>query len=114
VYKLLTLLLLALLVLLQVQLWAGDGGRAEVAELEQAVARQHKENRSLESRNEALEAEVVDLKEGQSAVEERARGELGMIYPGEVFYRVVEGNAVPAPQGEPAPASQTQTEPPQQ
>lgn len=99
--RLITLVLLALLVYLQVQLWTGAGGRAQVESLGQAVERQREENSRLETRNEALEAEVVDLKEGQSAVEERARAELGMIKPGEVFYRVVDGELVPEP---PAPA----------
>jgi cell division protein FtsB len=93
--RLITLVLLALLVYLQVQLWSGAGGRAPVEDLAAAVERQRAENARLETRNAALEAEVVDLKEGQSAVEERARAELGMIKPGEVFYRVVDAEAVP-------------------
>lgn len=95
--RLIILVLLALLVYLQVQLWTGAGGRAQVDGLATAVERQREENARLEARNEALEAEVVDLKEGQSAVEERARAELGMIKPGEVFYRVVDGELVPEP-----------------
>ncbi len=95
--RLIILVLLALLVYLQVQLWTGAGGRAQVDGLATAVERQRDENARLEARNEALEAEVVDLKEGQSAVEERARAELGMIKPGEVFYRVVDGDLVPEP-----------------
>jgi cell division protein FtsB len=95
--RLIILVLLALLVYLQVQLWTGAGGRAQVDGLATAVERQRDENARLEARNEALEAEVVDLKEGQSAVEERARAELGMIKPGEVFYRVVDGELGPEP-----------------
>ncbi len=97
-FRLLTLVLLALLVYLQVQLWTGEGGRAQVATLEESVKRQRSENRQLAARNHALEAEVADLKEGESAVEERARAELGMIRPGEEFYRVVDGDQVPEPQ----------------
>jgi len=97
VFRLITLVLLALLIFLQLQLWTGDGGRKQVEDLRASVDRQRVENRALEARNEALEAEVVDLKEGQSAVEERARSELGMILPGEVFYRVVDGDKVPEP-----------------
>lgn len=96
-FRLITLVLLALLVYLQVQLWTGAGGRAQVESIATAVERQRVENAQLEARNEALEAEVVDLKEGQSAVEERARAELGMIKPGEVFYRVVDGDRMPDP-----------------
>jgi cell division protein FtsB len=39
-------------------------------------------------RNSALEAEVLDLKEGMAAAEERARTELGMIQTGETFYQI--------------------------
>lgn len=88
------LLLLAVLALLlavlQVRLWTGPGGRASVAELDAQVARQARENGGLRQRNDALAAEVADLKSGEAAVEERARSELGMIKPGETFYRVVD------------------------
>ncbi|MBB5015658.1 cell division protein FtsB [Rehaibacterium terrae] len=91
--RLLALALLGLLVFLQVKLWGGHGGRHEVRRLEQAVQAQQAENEQLRRRNDALAAEVEDLKEGEDAVEERARSELGMIRPGEVFYRVVEPSA---------------------
>jgi cell division protein FtsB len=58
--------------------------------LEAQVANQERDNEGLQQRNDALAAEVKDLKEGQSAIEERARSELGMIKPGEKFYRVVD------------------------
>jgi len=54
------------------------------------VASQEAENLRLQQRNEALKAEVENLKSGEAAVEERARSELGMVKPGEVFYRVIE------------------------
>lgn len=88
--RLLALALLGLLAFLQVKYWAGAGGWREVRQLEQAVQAQQAENEHLKQRNDALAAEVEDLKEGENAVEERARSELGMIKPGEVFYRVVE------------------------
>jgi cell division protein FtsB len=97
VIRLLALILLAVLILLQVKLWVGAGGWREVEQLEETVARQAEENARLEQRNAALEAEVDDLKRGQAAVEERARAELGMIKPGEVFYRVVDPAAPPPP-----------------
>lgn len=96
--RLLALVLLAVLILLQVKLWVGSGGWREVEQLESNVATQSKENAKLEQRNAALAAEVDDLKQGEAAVEERARAELGMIKPGETFYRVVEpSEAAPAP-----------------
>lgn len=95
--RLLALILLAVLLLLQIKLWVGDGGWREVEQLETSVGSQEAENRKLEQRNAALAAEVDDLKQGQAAVEERARAELGMIKPGETFYRVVEPAGPAAP-----------------
>lgn len=79
-----------LLLMLQHQLWLGHGGARDVWRLQQAVAAQRQQNEFLHQRNEALEAEVKDLKSGLEAVEERARRELGMIRDGEVFYQIVE------------------------
>ena len=90
------LLLVVLLGWLQYRLWFGNGGQREVAALQADVARQEAENARLRQRNDALAAEVHDLKSGEAAVEERARSELGMIRPGETFYRVVEPAAVEA------------------
>jgi cell division protein FtsB len=81
-------LLLALLAL-QYRLWVSGSGLREVWRLEQAITAQQHENDGLESRNRALAAEVRDLKEGQAALEERARTDLGMIGANETFYQVV-------------------------
>lgn len=84
-------LLAILFVTLQAKLWIGDGSLAEVNQLNKAVDSQTKENRKLQERNLALEAEVKDLKQGLEAVEERARSELGMIKKEkETFYQIVE------------------------
>lgn len=80
-------ILVALLVLLQIQVWRQYG---RVAELERRVETQRDDNRRLAARNDALDAEVADLKSGLDAVEERARSELGLIREGEEFYLVVE------------------------
>lgn len=87
------LILLILLLALELKLWTGDGGMREVWRLEQRLDEQKKENEKLRQRNEALAAEVQDLKSGKEAIEERARSELGLIKPGEVFYQVVEPSA---------------------
>ena len=87
------LILLILLIALELKLWTGDGGMREVWRLEQRLDEQKKENAKLKQRNEALAAEVQDLKSGKEAIEERARSELGLIKPGEVFYQVVEPQA---------------------
>lgn len=75
---------------LQYPLWFGDGGALRLWRLEREIAAQEAENAQLRERNAALEAEVVDLKSGLEAVEERARAELGMIKKNETFYQVVE------------------------
>ena len=99
--RVLLLLLALLLAGLQYTLWLGSGGHQDVAALRRQVATQQVENLRLQERNNALAAEVEDLKSGEAAVEERARSELGMVKPGETFYRVVEdapaGVAAPAP-----------------
>jgi cell division protein FtsB len=82
--------LLLLLVILQLTLWLGDGGLLEVWDQHQEVETQRQENARLRERNEALNAEVLDLKQGLEAVEEHAREDLGMVKEGEVFYQVVE------------------------
>ncbi|TCK18431.1 cell division protein FtsB [Thiogranum longum] len=83
-------LLVILLVLLQYRLWVGDGSLAEVWGLYQQVEAQKAENRELHERNQALEAEVQDLKQGLDAIEERAREELGMTRDDETFYQIIE------------------------
>ncbi|MFT3896659.1 MAG: cell division protein FtsB [Thermomonas sp.] len=93
--RIVLLVLVALLAWLQWRLWFGNGGQREVEALRAQVAAQAHENEGLRQRNEALAAEVRDLKSGEAAVEERARSELGMIKPGETFYRVVDDRPNP-------------------
>ncbi len=98
--------LLLVLLLLQGKLWTGAGGWRDARNLRATVNSQRLENARLQQRNDALSAEVEDLKSGETAVEERARSELGMIKPGETFYRVVEPRArkdSPPVTPEPAP-----------
>lgn len=101
--RVLVLLLVALLAWLQYRFWFGPGGQRDVAALRQQVERQKRDNAGRQQRNDALAAEVEDLKSGEAAVEERARSELGMIKPGETFYRVVEPAPPPTPPAD-APA----------
>ena len=81
--------LLVLLVLLQYRLWLGDGGMREVARLRTEIEHQKVENATLRERNRTLAAEVQDLKKGTTAIEERARTDLGMVGQGETFFQVV-------------------------
>jgi len=79
-----------LFVLLQFKLWFGEGSMKDVWRLDDAIAVQAAENAQLKERNQALAAEVADLKQGYDAVEARARYELGMIREGETFYQIVD------------------------
>ncbi len=87
-------LIIALLFLafagLQFQLWGSDHGVRGVWRMSKVTAEQHAENSALTERNEALRAEVLDLKHGSEAVEERARSDIGMVRPGETLFQVVE------------------------
>ncbi|MEW7980700.1 MAG: cell division protein FtsB [gamma proteobacterium symbiont of Phacoides pectinatus] len=87
--RLLIATLVLLLLVLQYRLWVGEGSLAEVHLLKREIAAQQDELATLRERNRALEAEVLDLKQGLQAIEERARSELGMIREGEIFYQVV-------------------------
>lgn len=92
----LLLVLLVLLVALQYQLWF-RGGMNDVWDLEKSLSAQQAENAKLRERNQALAAEVEDLKTGRDAIEERARSELGMVRQGEKLIQVAEpGRAVEA------------------
>ena len=86
-------LLVVLFVLLQYKLWVGDGSLAEVWDQYQQGELQKQENQRLHERNQTLEAEVQDLKQGLDSIEERAREELGMIKDSETFYQIIEDPA---------------------
>jgi cell division protein FtsB len=77
------------LVLLQYRLWLSDQGLREVSRLQAAAQVQASANREQVERNRQLVAEVTDLKVGLTALEERARSELGMVGNSETFYQVV-------------------------
>ena len=75
--------------LMQVELWFADDGYRKTRDLRDAVAEQREENERLRERNAALDAEVINLKQGLEAAEERARTDLGLIGETETFYQVV-------------------------
>ncbi len=83
-------LLLALLAVLQYRLWLGEHGWVKLKEVRHRVEVQTQENEGLRARNERLHAEVIDLKKGTDALEERARSNLGLVKEGETFYQVIE------------------------
>ena len=88
--KYLTYALIGLIVAIQYPLWMGKGSWLRVWEFSTKVEKQKEKNVQLTLRNAGLDAEVRDLKQGIDAVEERARVELGMIKPDEVFYQVID------------------------
>ena len=88
--KILIVVLILLITQLQYRLWLGDGGRHEVEEYQQQLDILTKEAKEKKERNDALYAEVLDLRKGEEAIEERARYELGMIKENETFFQVIE------------------------
>jgi len=97
--KALTLIFVTLIALLQYPLWLGKGSWLRVWDLSRQISEQQDKNNALKARNETLDAEVLDLKSGRAAIEERARSELGMVKQDEVFYQVLENTApkIPSP-----------------
>jgi len=88
--KVLMSALVLVLVVLQYKLWLGEGSVTQLRELEAQMDVQKQENLVLAERNQVLEGEVLDLKTGLDAVEERARSEFGMVKEGETLFIVVD------------------------
>ena len=84
------ILLILALISLQYKLWLGDGNVIQWQRLEQKLMMQEQENKKLAARNRIIEADILELKSGDQALEEQARNELGMIKRGEVYYQCVE------------------------
>jgi cell division protein FtsB len=93
--KILALVFVALIVALQYPMWLGKGGWLKVRELDRQLAGQREANAKLKARNEALDADVRDLKTGFEAIEERARSELGMVRSDEVFFQLQPSGSRP-------------------
>jgi len=94
----------ALIAALQYPMWLGKGGWLEVRKLDRQVGAQKEANAKLRLRNQALEADVRDLKTGHEAIEERARAELGMVRGDEVFFQLQPAGS----RGKAAPIQQAQ------
>ncbi|MDQ6882446.1 MAG: septum formation initiator family protein [Pseudomonadota bacterium] len=86
--RLVPALLLALLMVVHGQLWFGRGSVGNVTALEHKLQEQKARNALAQQANERLASEVRDLKEGLDMVEEKARGELGMVKPNEIFVQI--------------------------
>ena len=104
--RVLTLIFVILIALLQYPLWLGKGSWLRVWDLNRQITTQMEENAALKTRNNVVDAEVRDLKQGYAAIEERARSELGMVKQDEVFYQVLQSDI---PTAKPKPV---QTVPP--
>ena len=88
--RILPVVLAIVLVVLQAQLWLGRGSIPTVTELERKVQEQKLSNDKARLVNEQLNAEINDLKEGLNMVEERARNELGMVKPNEIYVQIAK------------------------
>ena len=88
--KLILTLLIFILVILQMQLWTGEGSLIKLVAIQETINRQNQENKRLYHRNRVLANEVVELQNGLLTLEEQARLELGMIKKDEAFYFIYE------------------------
>lgn len=95
-YRVAVIALLVVLAGLQYRLWIGDGSLAQVHHLQTMHAKIGKANTRDRVRNDAMQAQINDLKSGVGATEGRARAEMGMVKPGETFFLTVPDESSPA------------------
>ncbi|OGA95228.1 MAG: septation ring formation regulator EzrA [Burkholderiales bacterium RIFCSPHIGHO2_12_FULL_61_11] len=88
--RLVPAILIVLLAIFHAQLWIGRGSIPSVREMQQRLDEQLAENAKAQAHNDQLAAEVRDLKEGLEMVEEKARNELGMVKPNEIFVQIIK------------------------
>jgi cell division protein FtsB len=89
-YRIVPAALIALLVIFHAQLWFGRGSVPSVAKMADELATQKQKNAQAQLANDRLADEVRDLKEGLDMVEEKARGELGMVKPNEIYVQITK------------------------
>ena len=85
-------ILLVLLIALQINIWVKKDGYKKMKEIENLIALQTIENENMTIRNNRLKEEIKDLKNGQDAIEEKARIDIGMVKEGEEFYLINDGD----------------------
>ena len=88
--RIVPVILVTLLAVFHAQLWFGRGSIPEVTLMRQKLAAQKVANAQAQVANERLASEVADLKQGLDMVEEKARMELGMVKPNEIFVQVTK------------------------
>ena len=91
--RLLALVFVVMVAALQYPMWLGKGGWLQVRELDRQVGVEREANAKLKARNDALDAEVRDLKTGLDAIERRARSALGTVRQDAVFFQLQDGPA---------------------
>ena len=89
VSRIVTVVLLSLLAITHAQLWLGAGSMARVAELRAQINELHATNAQARKENERLSSEVTDLRDGQDSIQEKARSELGMVRPNEIYVQIM-------------------------
>ena len=87
--RLIPAILIALLALFHAQLWVGRGSIPSVRDMQRRLDEQNAKNAKAQTSNDQLTAEVRDLREGLEMVEEKARSELGMVKPNEIFVQIM-------------------------
>ncbi|MBW4048305.1 MAG: cell division protein FtsB [Proteobacteria bacterium] len=88
-----TLVLLAVLLLLQWPLWFGERSWPRVRQLRANLAAQYQANEQARLQNQRLEDEAHDLRHGKQAVQDRARREMGMVKPDEIFVQILPASS---------------------
>ena len=88
VHRIVPPILLLLLIAVHAQLWLAPGSVAYVKELRREIAAQNAANAIVRKENDRLTVEVNDLKDGLEMVEAKARSELGMLKPNEIFVQI--------------------------
>ena len=88
--RVVAVLLIGLLAVVQAQLWLGRGSVGDVVQMQRKLDEQKANNAIAQQANERLSAEVRDLQEGLETVEEKARSELGMVKPNEIYVQIVK------------------------
>lgn len=89
--KVVTAVLVVMVLALQYRLWFGKHSIPDYLLMQEELKQQQLHNQNLKQRNSLLLADIDDLKIGLESIEERARNELGLIKPGETFYRILPG-----------------------
>lgn len=93
--RLLLLVLMLACIAIQIPLRWGGSGYAQVDILEQQLEQQLQHNKALEARNNAMLAEIEDLRDGTEALEERARTQLNLLADDEYLIQVISDKELP-------------------